>query len=200
MNKSALKKRETIDKILQAAAKEIQTKGIDSARISVIAAEAGVTKQLVYHYFETKDHMYVSILESAAEGMRLTKNVDIYQTLEPSAAIELIIDTIFTGFAKNPSYTVLALDQALHHGDHISPNNDFTASMKDFIEQVFPQILQRGQHRGVFRKDLEPELTFWMIFNLVASYFLNNNIMQRVTQADYESPQALEQWRTASVT
>lgn len=198
MKKSEIKKRETIDKILTAAAKEIQTKGIDGAKISIIAEQAGVTKQLVYHYFETKDQMYVSILESVADGMRLTKNVEVYEHLLPEEAIRLIIDTIFTGFSRNPNYTVLALDQALHQGDHISRSNDFTHSMKEFIDNVFPPILQRGQESKVFRDELDASITFWLIFNLVASGFLNKNIMKRISNADLESEADLELWRTST--
>jgi AcrR family transcriptional regulator len=198
MKKPDLKKRDTIDKILTAAAKEIQTKGIDGARISAIADDAGVTKQLVYHYFETKDQMYVAILESVAEGMRLTKNVDVYLNLHPEEAIRLIVDTIFTGFSKNPSYTVLALDQALHQGDHISDSNDFTSSMKSFIEEVFPLIVMRGQEQGLFRTGLDARITFWLIFNLVASSFLNSNIMKRITDVDFDSEKGLEIWRTSA--
>jgi TetR/AcrR family transcriptional regulator len=195
MKKSEVKKRETIDRILKAAAREIQNRGIDGARISVIADEAGVTKQLVYHYFESKDQMYVAILEAAAQGMRLTRDVEVYDSLTPDEAIRKIIDTIFSGFARNPSYTVLALDQALHQGEHISNRNDFAPSMKSFVDTVFPVIIKRGQQQGVFREDLDTEVTFWFIFNLIASCFLNKNIINRITQTDFYSSQGLEKWR-----
>lgn len=193
-----MNKGETIDRILAAAAKEIEAKGIDAAKISVIAEQAGVTKQLVYHYFKTKDQLYSAILESVAQGMRLSKNLEVYEQLSPEDGIRYIIDTIFSGFANNPSYVVWALDQALHEGTHISNANDFTPAMKQFIDGTFSKLLKRGEQSGDFRVGLDPNITFWLIFNLVVSCFLNKNTMTKVTNIDFQGEEARELWRSSA--
>lgn len=189
-----MNKAETIEKILIAATREIHLKGVDRASISAIADEAQVTKQLVYHYFKSKDQLCISILEAAAKGMRLSKNVAIYREMNPDDAICRMIDLIFTGFANNPGYAVLALDQAIHRGEHMSRANDFTESMRAFISDTFVEVLQRGEQQGIFRANLDANITFWMIFNLVASCFLNEHMMSQITHIDFQSESGSALW------
>ena len=50
--------------ILEAARTEFAAKGLTGARVNVIAARAGVNKQLIYYYFGSKDDLYRNALES----------------------------------------------------------------------------------------------------------------------------------------
>jgi TetR/AcrR family transcriptional regulator len=49
-------------KILAAALQEFSAKGIDGARVDAIAARAGVNKQLLYYYFDSKDGLFRAVL------------------------------------------------------------------------------------------------------------------------------------------
>ena len=49
-------------KILAAALQEFAAKGIDGARVDTIAARAGVNKQLLYYYFDSKDGLFRAVL------------------------------------------------------------------------------------------------------------------------------------------
>ena len=60
-------KRETIRRILDAARQEFAAKGLADARIDVIAQQAGVTKQLVYHYFKGKTDLFACVLDESSE-------------------------------------------------------------------------------------------------------------------------------------
>jgi AcrR family transcriptional regulator len=190
-----MNKAETIENIIAAATREINLKGVDRASISTIAENAGVTKQLVYHYFKNKDILYSAVLESVANGIRLTKNIEIYDTLSPVESINHIIDTIISGFSRNPNYVILALDQSLHENNHISKNNEFISSMNYFVDNVFSLIIKKGKEKGTFRKSLDSRLAFWMIFNLVSSGFLNSNMMLSVSEINMQSNHDIELWR-----
>jgi TetR/AcrR family transcriptional regulator len=50
-------------KIVQAAVSEFAAKGMAGARIESIAARAKINKQLVYHYFESKEDLFLEIVE-----------------------------------------------------------------------------------------------------------------------------------------
>ena len=56
----------TIKKILAAAAAEFAAKGIDATKIEHIARRAGISKQLIYHYFSGKDRICSELLTSIA--------------------------------------------------------------------------------------------------------------------------------------
>lgn len=53
--------------ILDAAVKEFSAKGYDGARISSIAAQAGVTHAMLYYYFRTKEKLFERIFKDKIE-------------------------------------------------------------------------------------------------------------------------------------
>jgi AcrR family transcriptional regulator len=191
-------KTKTIDKILAAAEKEIALRGIDRATIECIAQEAGVTKQLVYHYFSSKDQLYSAILESVSHKIQLFSDIDAYKTYTPENAVRHLVDTIINGYLDNPSYAKFTLDQALHEGEHITQSSGFIPGIRIFIAEVFAPVLRRGSKSGLFKIGLDAEITFWMIFNLAVSCFLNEELMSRASGQDFRSRQNIEKWRNAT--
>lgn len=191
-------KLKTIDKILVAAEKEISSKGIDRATIDCIAREAGVTKQLIYHYFNNKDQLYSAVLESTTEKILFFSDIEKYEDSSPDEAIRLLVSTIIDGYVDNPGYAKFTLDQALHQGEHISGSSLIIPLMRAFVSETFAPLLERGVETGIFKRGLDPDTVFWMIFNLSVSCFLNEELMSRTTGVDFSSRQAIEMWRAST--
>jgi AcrR family transcriptional regulator len=195
-----MKKSSTIDRILYAASAEIALRGIDGARVEKIARDAGVTKQLVYHYFKTKDDLYRAVLETVSRDMEILSEVEAYRNHPPRDAISLVIETLFQGFMKHPEYRTFALDQALHEGEHISVASHYLPTMRIVLSEVVAPILARGEKEGVFKPGLDPHVVFWMIFNLTAGCFLNEKIMPEISGIDFTSLNGIESWRSIVTT
>ena len=193
-----MKKKDTIDRIIAAAKSEITVRGVDGAKVENIAKEAGVTKQLIYHYFKTKDLLYSATLESVAKNIDILSEVEEFKELSGRRAISRVIDMIVDEFISNPGYAALTLDQALHSGEHISESGVFIPKIKLFIAEVISPILERGVERGEFKKGFSPEVVFWIIFNLATASFLNKNIMSSASSIDFGSDEGIELWRRAT--
>src|SRR5690606_19087996 len=133
----------TLERIIKAAEGEFAARGFEAANIENIAREARVTKQLVYHYFRTKDQLYRATLETVSEGMGILDDAQSYATLAPRDAIARLINTIIDDFISHPSYAALTLDQALHHGEHITQSSRFIPTMRATVDQVFKPVLER---------------------------------------------------------
>ena len=56
--------------ILDAALAEFAEHGLGGARMDRIAERAGVNKRLIYYYFESKESLFLAVLERAYEGIR----------------------------------------------------------------------------------------------------------------------------------
>ena len=56
--------------ILAAALDEFAAHGLGGARMDRIAERAGVNKRLIYYYFESKESLFLAVLERAYEGIR----------------------------------------------------------------------------------------------------------------------------------
>ena len=60
----------TREAILVAAQDEFAAKGLAGGRVNVIARRAGANKRMIYHYFGSKDGLYLAALERVYEGLR----------------------------------------------------------------------------------------------------------------------------------
>ena len=69
---SPSRKRATIGRLLKEARQAFSEKGLAGARVDDIARAAGVTKQLVYHYFNSKDQLFASVLDESAQDVLAT--------------------------------------------------------------------------------------------------------------------------------
>jgi AcrR family transcriptional regulator len=58
------KRRETVSRLIEAAAAAIAEKGFQRASLDEIAARAGMTKGAIYSNFETKEHLFWAVLGS----------------------------------------------------------------------------------------------------------------------------------------
>jgi AcrR family transcriptional regulator len=56
--------------ILQGAATAFATKGFASTAMEEVAAASGITKEIVYRHFASKEELYRAVLEGARQGMK----------------------------------------------------------------------------------------------------------------------------------
>src|ERR1700744_6091991 len=93
---------QAMDRIMQAAAFEFARAGVDGARIEHIAREAGVTKQLIYHYFNSKADLYKTVIDAAA-GRCLDELMALkLDHLEPVEALKTFWYKVFDQYAHWP--------------------------------------------------------------------------------------------------
>ncbi|MCF2531280.1 TetR/AcrR family transcriptional regulator [Yinghuangia soli] len=74
--------------ILDAATRAFARSGYSATSLDDVAAEAGITRVLLYRHFESKADMYRSVLERA--GQRITAMVGIGEDLRPEAVAALL--------------------------------------------------------------------------------------------------------------
>lgn len=86
-------------KILDAALELFGTVGYESTSISKIAAKAGVSKGLIYNYFESKDDLLRKLIDDllkVGDDLMADAYVD-----DPKKTLENIIRLLFKWFRKN---------------------------------------------------------------------------------------------------
>src|ERR1700757_1849630 len=87
--------KEGLQRILLAARTEFCRAGLAGAKLDVIALEAGVSKQLIHHYFRTKAELYVAVMDDiSASAIDDMSKID-YENYPPAAAIELFMHSVF---------------------------------------------------------------------------------------------------------
>ncbi|WP_371433332.1 TetR/AcrR family transcriptional regulator [Novosphingobium sp.] len=157
----------TIERILASAEAEFGSRGIDSARIDDIAKAAGISKQLIYHYFDGKDDIYGALLvHIARRNMTLVCAID-YDALDPIEAVRAFFETLFRAYRGNPFTSTIPLDQGLHGGAHVRYDAEVAAMRDDFYRR-FGDAIDRGKGMGLIRPEIDVAALHFLAIVLVS--------------------------------
>jgi AcrR family transcriptional regulator len=107
--RSALRRLELLD----AADRVVMRDGPD-ASMNTIAAEAGITKPILYRHFGDKDGLYRALAERHTEELALAIRaaVDPGRTADPRARVQATIDTYLAHIEANPQVYRFLLHRA----------------------------------------------------------------------------------------
>src|ERR1700760_1266112 len=91
--------------LIKAATVEFSARGFEGARVDDIARRAGASKQLVYHYFKSKDDLYTAVLEDAyarLTELRVRGLPADSTSMPPHVAMKNFVSVIFDSFLALP--------------------------------------------------------------------------------------------------
>lgn len=169
--------------------------GFDGAKLDSIAKAAGVTKQLVYHYFKTKEELYGVVLDRVSDETLAMLDSPDYDQLPPQDAVRCLIERIIQAYVERPYIVGMTVDQDLHKGEHISRRSKYMPSVRTFVTERVAPMLERGVTEGVFRPGVDSRLFYWSIFALATACFTQNWAMSQSAGIDFASEDGIDLWR-----
>lgn len=89
-------RRATPERLLDAAEAEFALRGLEGARLSDIAARAGITRPSLLHHFETKEALYQAAVERAFARLGEV----LMSAMSAEAAFSQRIEAVMEGFAS----------------------------------------------------------------------------------------------------
>lgn len=187
-----------MQRILNAAIDEFCRAGLAGAKLDVIAMEAGVSKQLIHHYFGTKPELYVAVMNelTAAQINGLTA-LD-YESCEPEEALTLFLNESFNIFLKWPFLAGLYNDQAIYGGEHMPECRELINRSPALMERL-AAALTRGQRNGTFRADISTNEVIAASLMVVVGGFTHGSLLTSLTPIDFNQPENIERWRNFSI-
>lgn len=137
--------------ILAAAEAEFASAGYAGGRIERIAASAGVNKQLLFHYFDSKDGLF-----SRALGALLARLEPKPQTAEhPAEEIRAVVASLQVAVRAFPGILAIIADSAANSAFP----REAAAAVHAWRERQRARLrtaVEEGQRRGYFRDDIDP--------------------------------------------
>lgn len=180
--------------LIAAAVTEFSRKGFAGARVDEIAALAGVNKQLVYHYFDSKQGLYLVALESVYAEIREKEQKLSLGALEPLEAMAQLVGFSFDYLAEHPEFIALLTDENRSQGSHILASERLQKMHSPFIEML-EATLERGVAAGVFLPDYDAINLYISIAGISYFFFSNNHTLSAIFGKPLGSCSALVQRR-----
>jgi TetR/AcrR family transcriptional regulator len=176
--------------LLAAARVEFAAKGFAGARVDEIARLAGVNKQLVYHYFGSKDELYLAVLEAVYAEIRAEERALSLGDLPPAAAMAKLVGFSFDYLAAHPEFIALLNDENGQNARHLGASSR-VASMHSPLIALVRESLRKGAAEGVFRGDMDALQLYISIAGLAYFYFSNNRTLSAIFGRDLAARRAI---------
>jgi len=184
----------TREALVRAAVEAFARHGFAGARVDEIARSAGVNKQLVYHYFENKQGLYLVALESVYAEIRAKEQALSLEALEPLEAMTRLIGFSFDHLAEHPEFIALLADENRNGGRHILASARLKTMHSPFIEML-ESTLQRGVAQGMFRGGVDAIHLYISIAGISYFFFSNQHTLSAIFGKKLGTRAALAQRR-----
>ena len=153
--------------ILSAALDLFIRRGYAATKISDIAQAVGMSTGLLFHYFESKEKLYTTLVEYGIQGPQMMMELD---KTEPLAFFEEAAEKVLLYVTSDPftARMFVLMSQALV-SDAIPESAKKLLADFDIINPT-ASLIQAGQKQGSIRKGepLALALTFWMSISGIA--------------------------------
>jgi TetR/AcrR family transcriptional regulator len=137
--------------ILAAAEREFGVAGFAGGRVERIAAQARVNKQLIFHYFDSKDGLFLAALERLLARFAVPEDGPT-----PAERLRLAVRRIQAAAQGAPG--VLGTLAAVAEGSQTLPPGA-VERLQTWRHEMLGRLRETvadGQRRGYFRDDIDP--------------------------------------------
>jgi AcrR family transcriptional regulator len=170
-------KDERRDKILSAALTLFATKGLSATRILDISTRCGMSQGLIYHYYKSKEEIFIWLIGSAMEKMNeAALNLEMLP-LSAKEKITMAVEGLLKGFDENAdtvNYYFLITQIALTEA-YPDEAKEIIRSQNDVKYEVINRILVQGQKDGTVKNHDPREMTT-LFFSSINGLALNKAI------------------------
>jgi AcrR family transcriptional regulator len=167
------------EKIRNAALLQFDKQGLFPTRIQDIAAEAGIAQGLLYHYYPSKEEIFVDLINEALDktiaASYSVRDMEAGPGEKIRFALERLVDTIEN--SQTFLDTCRLITQATNSTAIPMEAQDLIREKRNIPYQVIEQIMAAGQKEGsVVAGDPKMlSIFFWTSINGLAIYYSTNN-------------------------
>jgi AcrR family transcriptional regulator len=176
--------------LLESAITEFSTYGIGGARVDRIAQRANSNKAMVYHYFGSKEELYLAAMEHLYTGIRSAEDALVLDPVDPVGAMKALIAFTFRYYIDNPAFVRMINTENLHGAAHLQSAGDMKGLNSSVVTKV-STILDIGVAKGLFRS-VDPLDLYISISALGFTYVSNRHTLKILFGRDLMAEDAIE--------
>ncbi len=181
----------TQSRILRAARNEFMRHGYSGARVERISRAARSSDRMLYYYFESKEALYLRVLEAVYGELGAAESALVLDASRPVEALDALIAFTWRYYLDHPEFVALLSNENLQRGRHVTKSVKVKQLGRPVLG-VLGTILAEGMRQKVFRRGLDTQkvyLTlaalgyFYLSNRYTLSSFLGTDLMQAGEQA-----------------
>jgi TetR/AcrR family transcriptional regulator len=181
-------------RILDAARIEFVTHGLAGARVDRIAERSAVNKNLIYHYFASKEGLYLKVLESIYGGLRASQRDEELRALPPAEGMRRLVGRTFDHLVATPDLIRLMSIENIHYGRYLRESKAVKALYRPLLDTI-SAVLAKGQADGSFRRGVDGIDLYLSISALAYFNLSNQHTLSWLLDVDLVSPARLARRR-----
>jgi TetR/AcrR family transcriptional regulator, cholesterol catabolism regulator len=137
------------DEIIEAAIRLFNINGYHATSMQDIAKAVCIKKPSLYHHFDSKEAILLSILDTGMEWLITEVDAIVESEMDCVAKLRAAVHAHATMIARNPEGAAVFLREDRGLGDGYLSQY---VSRRDHFERVIRNIVKQGINEGVFRQ------------------------------------------------
>jgi TetR/AcrR family transcriptional regulator len=177
--------------ILKTAIDHFVRKGYDGARVDEIVADASTSKNLIYHYFQSKEVLFVAVLDRIYENFSIERGEEWRKEKRPIEGLRKLAGEIFNALANMPEMISILNTENLFKAIHIKKMTHVQDRYRFLLEGI-GDLLRRGEDSGDFRAGIDPTQLYISLSSLCYHYISNHYTFSVILGFDLMSPRKMK--------
>lgn len=186
--------RQVVDALIAATAKLLREKARTDITVREIAQSADVNPAMINYYFQNKNNLFLVFIEHLIERYvhAMTQLDAQLETIDPALEdpTRLIIATIVDVYSQNADGLRL-LSAEIQLNSELK--QAYSSRLASRTTKTFKRILRRLVERGIYRADLDVDLTAFTLETLLSQHVLQSGVMKAAFDLEPE-PATISSW------
>lgn len=190
MNKKELQAIKSKEKIMKVAMEEFAINGYKVASTNVICKKANVSKGLLYHFYVSKDKLYLDAIRIAIDKFKESVVIDCkFHKQKGIDYITKYFEVKFRFFKENPIYSKLISDLLLNDNINIEEISVLADEFNDYNKSLISNVIDAIEINPKFEKSKAFELIIMIGDKLEEKY------MKYIQNSEEDKNLILEKFR-----
>jgi len=173
----------TRERILEAGRTEFSQHGYSGARIERIARASRSNIRMIYHYFGSKEGLYLAVLEDTYRRVRQReRELDLHH-LAPLEGMRRLVEFTFDYLRDDPSFVKLIGNENLLQGRFLKKSRVVPETTLPLVEAL-EDLLRRGQASGAFHRQVDPVQLYVTLLAVCFTHLSNRHTLSIMFQRD----------------
>lgn len=169
-------------RILQEAERQFALKGLYGSSVNVIANKAKINKRMIYHYFGSKEELYIEVLKINLDKIKAIGEKAFENREDLIFCVKQIIKDYYYFLNNNPHYVKIMAWEEISGGkiaQRLIP--DLLLLSLGRLREIYDE----GVQKGIFRPNIDLSQLIFSVNGLCFITFSRKEMLQGVWEEDF---------------